>query len=84
MPEIVLHIQPGFQVPGHPRCFSGTPFAIKVERLLRAKGLPFEVTEVAWAERAARLPALSRSRKLPVLVYDGEPVEDSSVIARFL
>ena len=67
MPKITLHIQPGFQVEGRPRCFSGTPFAIKVQRVLQYKKLPFEVVEVGWLERAEVLPRLSASNKLPVL-----------------
>lgn len=83
-PEITLYIQPGFQVPGHPRCFSGTPFALKVARILRFKRLAFQVEEVSWAVRAERLPELAASNKLPVLEYDGERIEDSTDIACFL
>jgi len=84
MPRIVLYIQPGFQVPGRDRCFSGTPFAIKTARLLRYKRLDFEVDEIGWAVRGKRLPELSASGKLPVLQYDGEYVEDSTEMAYFL
>jgi len=83
-PDITLHIQPGFQVEGRPRCFSGTPFAIKVQRILDWKRLPYRVHEVGWLERAQVLPALSSSNKLPVLEYDGVLVEDSTSIAYFL
>lgn len=78
---ITLYIQPGFQVPGRPRCFSGSPFVIKVQRILQYKRLPFRVEEVGWLERAERLPVLSASRKLPVLDYHGERMEDSTDIA---
>jgi len=44
-PDITLHIQPSFQVEGRPRCFSGTPFAIKVQRILDFKALPYRVRE---------------------------------------
>ena len=84
MPRITLIIQPPFQVPGRERCFSGSPFAIKVQRILQYKSLPFAVEEVGWLERAQRLPALAHSRKLPVLQYDGEQIEDSTVIAHEL
>jgi glutathione S-transferase len=84
MPNITLIIQPPFQVPGREQCFSGSPFAIKVQRILQYKRLPFEVVEVGWLERAQRLPELSASRKLPVLSYDGEQIEDSTVIAHEL
>jgi len=83
-PTITLHTQPGFCVPGREPCFSGTPFGIKVERVLRFKRLPFRVQEVLWQERASVLPRLSRSRKLPVLEYDGALIEDSTSIAHFL
>ena len=83
-PKITLIIQPPFQVAGRERCFSGSPFAIKVQRILQYKRLPFEVEEVGWLERAQRLPELSASRKLPVLNYDGEQIEDSTVIAHEL
>lgn len=78
---ITLYSQPGFQVPGRPRCFSGSPFAIKVQRILQYKRLPFRVEEIGWMERAERLPAISASRKLPVLDYDGERIEDSTEVA---
>jgi glutathione S-transferase len=83
-PDIILHIQPGFQVPGHPRCFSGTPFAIKVQRVLQYKHLPFRVREVGWQERLQVLPMLATSGKLPVLDYDGERIEDSTAMAYWL
>jgi glutathione S-transferase len=76
MAEIVLYIQPAFQVPGHRVCFSGTPFAIKVARVLQYKRLPFRVEEVGWLERSERLPALSQSGKLPIVEYDGRRIED--------
>lgn len=84
MPEITLIIQPSFQVPGRQRVFSGSPFAIKVQRILQYKRLPFKVEEVGWLEREQLLPRLSASRKLPVLEYDGERLEDSTVIAHAL
>jgi glutathione S-transferase len=84
MPQITLIIQPSFQVPGRPPCFSGSPFAIKVQRILQYKRLQFKVEEVGWLERERRLPELSASRKLPVLNYDGERIEDSTVIAHML
>jgi glutathione S-transferase len=83
-PRIVLYIQPSFQVPGRARFFSGTPFAVKVQRILQFKRLAFEVREVAWADREAQLPRLSTARKLPVLEYDGRRIEDSTLIAHFL
>jgi glutathione S-transferase len=84
MRQVTLVIQPPFQVPGKPRCFSGSPFAIKVQRILQYKGLHFAVREVGWLERNQVLPTLSASRKLPVLQYDDETIEDSTVIAHTL
>lgn len=84
MLNIVLHIQPGFQVEGYPRCFSGTPYAHKVQRVLRYKGLAFSVHEVGWLERAETLPKLSGSNKLPVLDYGDQRLEDSTDICLFL
>jgi glutathione S-transferase len=84
IPDILLHIQPGFQVPGRPRCFSGSPFAIKVQRILHYKHLPFRVREVGWQERLQVLPALAKSGKLPVLDYADERIEDSTAMAYFL
>lgn len=84
MPDITLIIQPGFEVPGYPRCFSGSPFVIKIQRILHYKGLPFRIREVGWLEREAVLPKVSASRKLPVLEYDGERIEDSTQIAHAL
>jgi glutathione S-transferase len=83
-PQITLYIQPGFQVPGQPRCFSGTPFAIKVKHVLEYKRLAYDVHEVAWDERAELMPKLGTSKKLPVLAYGGELVEDSTAIAYYL
>jgi hypothetical protein len=49
VPDIVLYVQPGFEVPGHRRCISGTPFAIKLARVLQYKRLPFRVVEIGRA-----------------------------------
>jgi glutathione S-transferase len=81
MTEITLIIQPGFEMPGRPRCFSGSPFAIKVQRILQYKRLSFRVREIGWMEREELLPKVSASGKLPVLEYDGERIEDSTLIA---
>jgi glutathione S-transferase len=83
-PDITLYIQPGFQVSGRARCFSGTPFAIKVKHILDYKRLAYAVREVGWLERAELLPKISASNKLPVLAYDGALIEDSTEIAYLL
>ena len=81
---ITLHTWPGFQVPGRPRCFSATPFGIKVQRVLNVKRISFTVNKVAWHDAATAIPELSTSRKLPVLDYHGQRIEDSTQIAFFL
>lgn len=83
-PAISLHTWPAFQLPGRSRCFSATPFAIKVQRVLQYKQLPFTMHEVGWDEAFTRLPEISASGKLPVLDYDGEKIEDSTRIAYLL
>ena len=57
MPQITLHIQPSFQVPGKERCFSGTPFAITVERLKAELSTRPSITD--WL---ARVDARTRTR----------------------
>jgi len=79
-----LHVQPGFQVPGRERCFSGTPFAIKVQRALHWKGIAFDVHEVAWPEREALFARIGPARKLPILEEPDGAVEDSGEILRHL
>ena len=83
-PAVRLYTWPAFGLPGRKRCFSATPFGIKVQRVLHYKKVPFSVEEVGWLEAATRLPALSTSGKLPVLEYDGERIEDSTRIAYLL
>jgi glutathione S-transferase len=83
MRNISLYVWPSFAVSGRRRCFSATPFGIKVERILRFKGIPFAAREIGWNE-PSRLSSVSRSGKLPVLDYDGEKIEDSTQIAYLL
>lgn len=82
--DITLYIQPGFQLDDYHYCYSGTPFAIKVERLLNFKRLAFTTFEIEWAEREKWLSRVSHSKKLPVLQYDDHLIEDSSQIAYFI
>ena len=83
-PLINLYIQPSFQVPGYERCFSGSPFVIKVQRLLQVKRLAFTADPIGWLERAERMSEISATGKLPVLEYDGDRIEDSTTIAYFI
>ena len=77
MRNISLYVWPSFGVSGRRRCFSATPFGIKVERILRFKGIRFTAREIGWNE-PSRLSSVSRSGKLPVLDYDGGPMADAS------
>ena len=71
MPHIVLHQ------------WEISPFCGKVRRILAFKGLDYEVREYnGWKVLSAG--RLSPAGKLPVLEYDGEMIQDSSRIARFL
>ena len=71
MPEIILHQ------------WEVSPFCGKVRRILALKGLAFSTLEYSgWKiQQPGKLSAVG---KLPVLEYDGELVQDSTVIARFL
>lgn len=60
-----------------------SPYADKVRRALRLKGLAFEVVEVKVSKRNA-FRHVSPTGKFPVLVHDGQPIVDSSDILRYL
>ena len=71
MPKIVLHQ------------WEISPFCGKARKILKHKGLPFEVVNYngLLARKAA---GLSTAGKLPVMDYAGELIQDSSAIADFL
>lgn len=71
MPRIVLHQ------------WEISPYCHKVRLLLKHKGLSFDVVEYSGL-KALGVGRLSSAGKLPVLDYDGEMIQDSSAIARFL
>jgi len=71
MPEIILHQ------------WEISPYCGKVRRLLRHKGLPFQVREYNGL-RVLAAGKLSPAGKLPVLEYDSERLQDSSRIAAFI
>lgn len=71
MPEIILHQ------------WEASPFCGKVRRILRHKGLAYSTVEYPGL-KMAQAGRLSPVGKLPVLEYEGEKIQDSSVIARFL
>ncbi len=83
-PKVTLYAQPSFQVDGRPRCMSGSPFVIKVARILQWKHVDFELDEIDWLEMGERVPQLTSTRKLPILDYGSERLEDSTEIAHFL
>ncbi|MBS1121436.1 MAG: glutathione S-transferase family protein [Deltaproteobacteria bacterium] len=60
-----------------------SPFCGKVRRILEHKGLAYEVVEYSGL-LARKAKGLTKTGKLPVLDYDGERIQDSSDIARFL
>jgi len=64
--------------------FEISPFCDKVRRILRLKGVPFEIREVSALRSALDVRRINRMGKLPVLEVDGEFIADSSEIARFL
>lgn len=83
-PQTTLYMWPGFQLPQYPFCFSATPFAIKIQRILNYKRLPFAIKEIHFSERNQELPLVTQSGKLPILEYDGQFIDDSTQIAIFL
>lgn len=71
MPTVVLHQ------------WEMSPFCNKVRRCLKHKGVRYDVVDYngLLARKAA---GLSQAGKLPVLDWDGQRIQDSSEIARFL
>ncbi|WP_448579116.1 glutathione S-transferase family protein [Thermaurantiacus sp.] len=63
--------------------FEISPFADKVRRVLRWKGLAFSTVEVLVSKRNAH-KAISPSGKFPALVHEGRVIVDSTDILRYL
>jgi glutathione S-transferase len=63
--------------------FEISPYADKVRRALRWKGLAFDTHEIRLTKRN-RYRHLSSTGKFPVLVHDGQTIVDSTDILRFL
>lgn len=63
--------------------FEISPYADKVRRALRFKGLTFDVVEVMISKRNAHR-AISPTGKFPALVHDGRTIVDSTDILRHL
>lgn len=60
-----------------------SPFCNKVRRCLEYKGMSYQVVNYNGL-RALEAAKLSPAGKLPVLDYDGQRIQDSARIARFL
>lgn len=60
-----------------------SPFCQKVSRMLRFKGIHFETVNYNGV-LAAKVPLLSKVGKVPVLDINGERIQDSTRIARYL
>lgn len=63
--------------------FEISPYADKVRRALRWKGLDFRVVEVLVSKRQAHR-AVSPTGKFPALVHEGRTIVDSTDILRYL
>ncbi len=63
--------------------FEISPFADKVRRAMRWKGLEFAVIEVGLTEQR-RYRRISPSGKFPAIVHEGRTIVDSTDILRFL
>lgn len=63
--------------------FEISPFCGKVRKLLRAKKLDFRVINYNGV-LALKRKSLSSTAKLPILEYQGEKIQDSTQIAKFL
>lgn len=60
-----------------------SPFCQKVSRMLRFKGIDFETINYNGL-LAGKVPLLSKVGKVPVLDIDGQRIQDSTRIARYL
>lgn len=60
-----------------------SPFCQKVARMLRFKGIEFETINYNGV-LGAKVPMLSKVGKVPVLDIDGQRIQDSTRIARYL
>lgn len=63
--------------------FEISPFADKVRRVLRLKGLDFDVVEVPIS-KPGKYKGVSPTGKFPALVHDGGTIVDSTDILRWL
>jgi glutathione S-transferase len=63
--------------------FEISPYADKVRRVLRLKGLAYETVEVLVSKRNAH-KAVSPTGKFPAIVHEGRTIVDSTDILRYL
>jgi glutathione S-transferase len=64
--------------------FEVSPYAAKVRRALRYKGIPFEVKNYGVADAGKIRKTISPSGKTPVLDHEGQRIVDSTTILRYL
>lgn len=70
----------GLYLHSYRRC----PYAIRVRMTLEEKGLPFEVFEEKLSDLSPELLRLHPEGKVPLLIHDGVPIHESSVITEYL
>jgi glutathione S-transferase len=70
-----------YQFAGNARTESVSPFCVKAHRILRLKGLTYQVKNLITP---GSIKKVNRIGKLPTLDYGGELIADSTHIARYL
>lgn len=60
-----------------------SPFCQKISRALRFKGIPFDTVNYNGI-LGAKVPLLSKVGKVPVIDHNGQRIQDSTRIARYL
>lgn len=60
-----------------------SPFCQKVARMLQFKGIAYQTVDYNGV-LGAKVPMLSKAGKVPVLDIDGQRIQDSTRIARYL
>ncbi len=64
--------------------FEESPFCEKIRRVMQAKGLSFEVEEIALSQSLVRLKKINAMGKLPCLEHGDRLMGDSTEIAHYL
>ncbi|MDU6102403.1 MAG: glutathione S-transferase family protein, partial [Acinetobacter sp.] len=60
-----------------------SPFCQKISRVLKFKGIPFDTVNYNGI-LGAKVPLLSKVGKVPVIDHNGQRIQDSTRIARYL